>query len=66
MKEFVKLTATLAVITFLAAALLGATNALTKERIAAEAEAKQTRAMQALLPEAEEFIPLGTKDSKGM
>ena len=72
MKDFIKLAGTLCAITFIAAALLAGTNALTKDRIAAAAEEKQQSAMRALLPEAEKFdifnnnenIYMGT-DSEG-
>lgn len=55
MKEFIRLAGTLCAITFIAAALLAGTNALTEERIAAAAEEKQQSAMRALVPEADSF-----------
>lgn len=62
MKEYIRLVVTLFVITFVAAALLGATNALTEDRIAAAALEKQNNAMRALLPEAESFDQFNGKD----
>lgn len=58
MKDFIKLAGTLCAITFIAAALLAATNFLTEERIALAAEEKQNTAMRTLLPDAEDFIAL--------
>ncbi len=58
MKDFIRLAGTLCAITFIAAALLAATNSLTEERIAIAAEEKQNAAMRALLPEAEDFVTL--------
>ncbi|MGN1097685.1 MAG: RnfABCDGE type electron transport complex subunit G [Clostridia bacterium] len=58
MKEFAKLAGTLGLITFIAAALLGGVNAVTKDKIAAIAVEKRNNAMQALLSDAEEFSQL--------
>ncbi len=68
MKEFMKLSGTLCIIAFLAAAMLGGVNAVTKGPIAAAAIEKQSRAMSAILSEADSFeavhdnIYEGTKD----
>ncbi len=65
MKEFVKLAGTLCIITFLAAAMLGGVNALTKDKIAAAALEKQNNAMRTILADAEDFKETGDNIFEG-
>lgn len=65
MKNFVKLAGTLFIITFIAAALLGGVNAITKDRIAAAALEKRDNAMQALLSEADSFTAVADNIFEG-
>ncbi|NLD87549.1 MAG: FMN-binding protein [Clostridiales bacterium] len=61
-KEFIRLAVTLFLITAIVALLLGAVNALTKDKIAALKTETQHEAMQSVMPSAHEFTDI-TEDA---
>ena len=66
MKDFLKLAGTLCIITFIAAAMLCGVNAMTKDKIAANAVKKRDDALSAILTSAESFNEISESIFAGM
>lgn len=66
MKEIVKLGVVLALFCFIAAALLGFTNEMTKDKILEQRAIENEKAMMAVLPEAKTFEALSDEELEAM
>lgn len=66
MKEIIKLGLVLALFCFIAAALLGFTNEMTKDKILEQRALENEKAMMAVLPEAKTFEALDEKQLEGL